>query len=388
MKRFLLLMGIFGVWSVSFRQELSPDKGEPMSGVWIAAPQHNTILHNRQETDRQLAKLRKLGVNTLFLCVWADNKTAFKSTVLLENSNYKSLEDTWMFHPYVTPDGNDDPVAYLIKQAHKNRMKVIFWFEYGFMAQWGKEPTPDQHPILTAKPHWASQGNNGKTANYNGSDYYLNAYHPEVQQFLLDLIAESLKLYPEVDGIQGDDRLPASPANSGYDDYTTNLYRKSFNGQDPPADFRDPEWFKWRVGLLNQFAVRMRDLVKSKNKDYLMAFSPNPYPWCLENLMQDWPTWVEQGLVDMLNVQCYRTNLNSYAATAASAFDYAAAAGLDKAKFAPGIILGIASKKMVTSATLDSILQYNTQKGFGGQSFFYVKWLTQDQEFQETVRKN
>lgn len=362
-------------------------KAPVVSGVWIAAPQHNTMLRSPKEIGRQLQILERQGINTLFLCVWADNKTAYQSKVLLNNSNYKSLEETSMFHPYLPEQHLFDPVRTLIHAAHKKGMKVVFWFEYGFMAQWGKEPTPDQHPILAAKPHWESRGNNGKTANYNGSDYYFNAYHPEVQQFLLDLIAESLELYPEVDGIQGDDRLPASPANSGYDDYTVSLYRGSFNGQDPPSDFRDSQWFNWRIGLLNKFAVRMRDLVKSKNKDYLMAFSPNPFPWCLENLMQDWPSWIEQGLVDMLNVQCYRTNMDSYSATVTNTFETASAAGLEKDRFVPGIILGIASKRMINNETLDSILHFNSVQGYGGQSLFYVKWLTEDPTLSKTVRK-
>ncbi len=362
-------------------------KVPPVSGVWIAAPQHNTMLRSPEEIGRQLRILERQGINTLFLCVWADNKTAYPSQVLLNNSNYKSLRETSMFHPYIPEKDTFDPVGTLIEAAHEKGMKVIFWFEYGFMAQWGKEPDAGNHPILAAKPHWAGKGNDGKTTNYNGTDYYFNAYHPEVQQFLLDLVAESIALYPEVDGIQGDDRLPASPANSGYDPFTIALYQKNFGGESPPSDFRNPEWFQWRIELLNNFAARMHRLVKEKNKDYLMAFSPNPYPWCLENLMQDWPSWVRSGYVDQLNVQCYRTNMNSYSATVTHAFETATAAGLEKSRFVPGIILGIASKRMINNATLDSMLHFNAVQGYGGQSLFYVKWLTEDPTLGKTVRK-
>lgn len=387
MKYLIILLSILLLVGMQPEQEGIAKSRAKVNGVWIAAPQHNTLLHSPKATRRQLSILRDQGINTLFLCVWADNKTAFKSKVLLQNSNYRTVEEGWMFDSYVAEGSPHDPVDYLIRQAHAKGMKVIFWFEYGFMAQWGKEPDAGSHPILAAKPHWAGKGNDGKTTNYNGSDYYFNAYHPEVQQFLLDLIAESLELYPDVDGIQGDDRLPASPANSGYDPHTIALFKKNFNGSSPPADFRDPEWFKWRLGLLNDFAARMYRLVKEKNKTYLMAFSPNPYPWCLENLMQDWPSWVRSGYVDQLNVQCYRTNMLSYSATVANAFETAAAAGLEKDDFVPGIILGIASKRMVNSETLDSILQFNATQGYGGQSLFYVKWLTEDPTLGKTVGK-
>ena len=48
----------------------------------------------------------------------------------------------------------------------------------------------------------------------------MNAFNPEVQQFMLDLIQALLTSYPEIDGVQGDDRMPALPSISGYDDYT------------------------------------------------------------------------------------------------------------------------------------------------------------------------
>ena len=50
----------------------------------------------------------------------------------------------------------------------------------------------------------------------------MNAIHPEVQQFLLDMVQEVIRSY-DVDGIQGDDRLPAMPSEGGYSRYTIEL---------------------------------------------------------------------------------------------------------------------------------------------------------------------
>ena len=54
----------------------------------------------------------------------------------------------------------------------------------------------------------------------------MNAIHPEVQDFILNLIEEVLINY-EVAGIQGDDRLPAMPSEGGYSTYTKDLYKQS-----------------------------------------------------------------------------------------------------------------------------------------------------------------
>ena len=363
-----------------------PTEPDTKNAVWVAAPQHNNLMHHPDTLTRQLDKLKTLGINTLFVCAWADNLTAWKSRVLLQNSNYPSLEATWMYRQHAS--GDYDPLADLIEKAHARQMKVILWFEYGLMAAWGKEPNADNHPVLAAHPDWKGIGNDGKGSNYNNTDFYYNSYHPEVQQFILDLIQEALDLYPDIDGIQGDDRLPASPANSGYDETTRKLFREAHMGQEPPADFRDSSWVQWRLGILNQLAGRMHQLVKSQNPNLVMAFSPNPYPWCLENLMQDWPSWIQSGHVDQLNVQVYRTSFTAYRNTADASWDWAAKSGLKKEQFVPGIILGLSSKKMMNPSLLDSILHFNREQQYGGESYFYVKWLTEDSSFDDLIKGN
>lgn len=47
----------------------------------------------------------------------------------------------------------------------------------------------------------------------------MNGFYPAVQQFITDLIVSVMTSH-KVDGIQGDDRLPAMPSLAGYDAYT------------------------------------------------------------------------------------------------------------------------------------------------------------------------
>jgi len=42
----------------------------------------------------------------------------------------------------------------------------------------------------------------------------------------------------DIEGIQGDDRLPAMPSLAGYDDYTSSLYYQKF-GVAPPQNYND-----------------------------------------------------------------------------------------------------------------------------------------------------
>ena len=82
-----------------------------------------------------------------------------------------------------------------------------------------------------------------------------NAINPEPQKLLLDLIKEVVVNY-EIDGIQGDDRLPAMPSEGGYDDFTKKLYFDDFGNQ-PPLNSKDENWLKWRADKLSEFGNQL-----------------------------------------------------------------------------------------------------------------------------------
>jgi len=77
----------------------------------------------------------------------------------------------------------------------------------------------------------------------------MNGFDPEVQDFIMGLIMEVVSKY-SIDGIQGDDRLPAMPSLAGYDNYTVGLYRAKYQ-VDPPKYIYDTQWVDFRVNLLN-----------------------------------------------------------------------------------------------------------------------------------------
>jgi uncharacterized lipoprotein YddW (UPF0748 family) len=103
--------------------------------------------------------------------------------------------------------------------------------------------------------------------------------------------------------------------------------------------------------------------------------------------MQDWPTWVKNGNVELLNVQCYRKTFKAYKPVIDEVVKQTDGF-LDKNRISPGIILGIASQKMANPASLDSIISYNSKLGLGGQSYFYEKWLVSDSTFSPVIKKN
>lgn len=348
-------------------------------GVWVPDPQYTDVLKSYKNVANFVSVLDSLNFNAIFVVSYALNKTIYPSKVLLKNTNYVSIDSTCLLTPFLktynkplkSPTG--DPLRDLITEAHKRNIKVFFWFEFGFMADI-KLATAQNNPILAKHPDWLGIGNDGKPANYNSHDYYFNSYSPKVQQFLLDLITESIKKYPDVDGIQGDDRLPASCINSGYDKLTVKRYKKEYNGNLPPTDFKNEAWMRWRLDILNNFGKTVYKKVKATQPDVMVSFAPNPYPWCKDNLMQEWPQWVSSGICDLLAVQCYRRDSLAYANTVKEAQWHIAPPAGRKQLFAPGVLLMV-SGKISEAEQVKKQIYANRKLNTDGEIFFYNEGL-------------
>jgi uncharacterized lipoprotein YddW (UPF0748 family) len=357
--------------------------------VWIPDPTHTPSMRTYEDLLVSMDLLKNLNFNTIYMCVWARTQTGFDSQILLDNSTYSSKESGNFFTPYLanynapTASPTGDPIQDLITEAHKRNINVIFWFEYGFMSHFGTEADGANNKILQKHPEWKGIANNGSMSNYNGNNFYLNGYNPEVQNFMLSLINEAMTLYPDADGIQGDDRMPAMPRNSGYDAYTVQKYKDEHSGNNPPQDVNNTDWVNWRLGILNTFAKTFHDQIKDKKRDAWVCSSPNPYPWCKDNLMQDWPTWLSNNLVDVLSVQIYRDNITSYTNEVINAQNYVRQNTTENV-LNPGIILKNGNTIMDPKLLTDQ-MNVNRANGTNGEAFFYIDGLT-DTATQEVIR--
>ncbi|MCQ2158415.1 MAG: family 10 glycosylhydrolase [Bacteroidales bacterium] len=346
----------------TFKAELfAKDRG--VRGVYLPSPAHTSSFMTYQSLCRSIDLLQELNFNCLFVSAWDKSCTAWPSEVLLANSTYASAEAGNMYAKY--SGGSGDAVADMISEAHKRGIKVILWFEYGFMHNVGKVDWED--PVLAKHPEWMGVNSNGGDCNYNNTDYYLNGYDPAVQKFMIDLICESVSRYPELDGIEGDDRLPAMPRNSGYNEVTREAY-KADKGAYPPSDYQDAQWVRWRLDNLNAFARSLGKAVRSVRSSCLVCFAPNKYPWCEGVLMQDWPQWVNDGVADMVTVQCYVTA--NYEKDVDSQLQYFP----DRLMFNPAMILKNGAA-LLPLQLISEELTHNRRSGTGGESQFWFDGL-------------
>jgi len=170
-----------------------------------------------------------IGINNIFMVVYNNQRNIYPSTVM----------NTLIGRSISESMAGRDPLQECIEEAHAQGLKVHAWFEYGFAASF----SANGGAIVAAKPNWASRNSSGNLVVKNGFDW-LNALHPEVQKFMTGLFIEVATKY-DVDGLQGDDRMPAMPTEGGYDPYTVDLYKAENGGASPPANFANASWFHY-----------------------------------------------------------------------------------------------------------------------------------------------
>jgi uncharacterized lipoprotein YddW (UPF0748 family) len=294
---------------------VKPNFSQAMRGTWMTHFGVSLMYHTTR-LDNTIAHLAKEKVNTLYPAVWNHGHTLYSSSTLQKYGQKYGGHDR---NPWIHLPMSGDVMAGLITQAHRQHLRLIPWFEYGLMIPLDAAVVK-QHPDWLTRKLDQSLTDDPKPNRKNplgaislavkgDQQVWLNPFHPEVQQFFIAMITELVKKY-EVDGIQLDDHF-GLPIDYGYDPYTLALYRREHNNQLPPKDGANEAWIKWRADKLTQFMVQIQRAVKATRPQAIVSLSPNAPDFAYRKYLQNWPQWVEKGILDEVVVQLYRPSLDS-----------------------------------------------------------------------------
>lgn len=365
----IILLTVVAFLTLFLTLSCQTQKNEAVRGVWLTNVD-SEVLNSKENIVDAVKMLDELGFNTIFVVTWNKAMTSYPSRIM---KKFTGVEIDTLFN-------GRDPLKELIEEAHKKNIKVIAWFEFGFSSSYQL----NGGPILEKKPEWAAKDVNGNLVTKNGFEW-MNGFNPDVQNFMLSLIMEVVRNY-NVDGIQGDDRLPAMPSEAGYDEYTVNLYKSEHDGNDPPSYHKDYDWIKWRSSLLTDFMGRIYDSVKTFNKNIIVSMAPSIYPWSEEEYLQDWPTWMQKGYVDLVCPQVYRYNIKDYS----SALELIVEDQINKdnlKKFYPGVLLKVGDY-YPDETFLRQMIDLNRKNGIEGEVFFFYEGIKKYPDFFKEIYKD
>lgn len=329
---------------------------EPVRGVWITNVASDA-LRSRQQIKQTVQRCKSYGFNHLFVVVWNGGYTLYPSQV---QKKYIGIRQ----HPDFI---GHDPLQEIVEEAHAAGLKVHAWFEFGFSYAY----RDSNNRWLQRYPEWVGRNNQGALLKKNGF-FWWNALHPGPQQLLTSLVSEVVRHY-EVDGVQGDDRLPAMPAEGGYDPYTLQQYAAEHRGMMPPQDFRQKEWVQWKANRLSLYAQSLYRTIKAIRSSCMVSWAPSIYPWCKEEYLQDWPVWLQEGYADAVFPQLYRYTIAAYEGILLQLSRQLSTAAKDRVF--PGILTSLGDGYQASDTLMQQFIAANRRYGFEGEVFFYYETL-------------
>ncbi|MEH2260382.1 glycoside hydrolase family 10 protein [Nostoc sp.] len=337
-------------------------------GIWLTTTD-SKVLRSKERIAEAMDFLAETGFNVVFPVVWNKAVTLYPSQIMQQTFGVK-----------IDPMSvGRDPLEEVVIEARRVGLKVIPWFEYGFASSYNL----NGGVLLQKKPEWAARDCNGNLLKKNDFEW-LNALDAQVQEFLLNLVLEVAKNY-DVDGVQGDDRLPALPSEGGYDRGTVSRYRQEFD-RNPPQNHKDRQWLQWRADILTDFLARLYQEVKAVNPNLLVAIAPNIHDWAFQEYLQDSPAWLKRGIVDMIQPQIYRRDFRSYAAIADKLVNQQFT-DATLPKLVPGILMKLGSY-CISPEYLVQTIEYNRQLGIQGEVFFFYEGLREKNNTLAKILRN
>ena len=371
-----LIVFIWAVGNIGLNTANSPskiiDSPQEIRGVWITNV-NSGVLFMPWAINRALNQLSQLQFNTVYPVVWNRGTTFYRSAVSRRVTG-RSQDDLLNLMRL-----GRDVLSEIIREGHQKGLRIIPWFEYGFMApinsslvryhpDWVALPQDHQFKSIYSRADLTHA--DSSTASWIGiQNVWLNPLHPQVQQFMRDLILEVVMKY-DVDGIQFDDHF-GMPVELGYDWFTVKLYQDEHNGKMPPDDPYNPQWMRWRANKITAFLTTLVKEIKAVKPNCIISLSPNPKSIAYQDYLQDWQTWVEQGLVEELIVQIYRDNSIAFIK---ELDDPAIQETRQKIPVSIGILTGILGR-VVDIKTIQQQVQAVRDHHFKGISFFYWESL-------------
>ncbi|MFA6384172.1 MAG: family 10 glycosylhydrolase, partial [Candidatus Omnitrophota bacterium] len=268
-------------------------------GLFVTADGDPGIYSSRSDIHRLIDFADKSRVKIIFVQVYKANLAWFPSNVGDPFPGKAALKAV-----------GEDPVALLIKEAHRKGIEVHGWLNILSLGA-------NQNATLLKKygPGILTRNTKKKTAieDYKiDKQYFLEPGDPRVHKELSDLIGEVLQAYPAIDGLQFDYiRYPDTDPHYGYTEINAERFKKASGIVE--IDDASEEWRDWKrdqvTDLLKELILKARVIRPGIR---VSATGCMPYSRALYEAFQDWPMWIDEGIVDFVTVMNYSTDTEEY----------------------------------------------------------------------------
>lgn len=281
--------------------------GSGVRGLWVDG--FGPGLKTRAQVAQTVDDAVRMGVNTLFVhAIRRGDCLCLKAGIPVVTD--KDLEK------------NFDPLEIVTRQAKARGLRVIAWVSVTGMYNSAAPNSNPQHIFRTHGPgsgaqSWLARRPNGSWLE-SGRDGWLDVGIPAAADYMTQATVNLVRNYA-VDGVQLDRiRYPDGDV-WGYDPKVLARYRAETGKVGTPG-ITDPDWAEWKrqqvTNLVRRIALEVKGVrssawVTAATITYLTPPSvDDPTSFratrTYSDVLQDWPTWMHEGLIDLNVLMNYK----------------------------------------------------------------------------------
>jgi len=237
---------------------------------------HETWL---RQIDEAFKVLRDAGVTAVFFL--AKDPWGY----VYYNSSYAPLNPKYSW----------DPLRDIIEVAKKYGIKVYVYINA--LSEGETEP----NTYLRNNPGLALRDDKGVMLGW--VDPWCDSYVDRLSNIVREIVAK----YPEIKGVQLD-RIRA-PQTNVFGECSAKKFRELY-GIEPQQDVS--KYQEFLAQGITEIVRRIGSLVKELNPELEFSAAVFPSPEAKKQVLQDWPTWVRDGLVDYVVTMTYTRNFDTF----------------------------------------------------------------------------
>lgn len=362
---------------------------EASRGVWVSVFSKDKVLYSRDAVMKLVASCKQAKINQIYLQVYQSGRAYYDSRI----TNPSRYED-------MVKSAGVDTIDFLLKEARANNIKVFAWVNLLSLGQNDQADIIKKfgEGVLTKDQHNRTTGrsNPDELDKYYLRDelLFLEPGDQRVTRYLVSIVEEIIERYPLFSGVHLDyirypTTVPFIPGSRftkyglSYGYGLKNIERfREWAGLDPLVGLKSANdymlWDNWRRDQVTSLVRRIAKRIKEKSPSLLVSAAVIPAgERAYSSMFQDWPFWLEEGLVDYVVLMNYTLDNRLTKELVRSALSY-------RGNGRVFIGIGLFLMKDTPNAFIE---QYKTVAGLSPDGIVIYSYDDMDDKFVEGLNK-
>jgi len=297
------------------------DKISPVKGVWVTCFSEKKVLYSKESALELIKFCKKSGISEIYLQIYRAGLSYYDTKI---NNRLK--------YEYMLKLAGVDTIDTILKEAKRCDVKVFAWMNVISVGKTRKIGVIEKfgEAILTKDQHLRSPM---RSEDINESDKYylrddqlfLEPGDPRVGDYMVSIIDEIITRYPDLSGVHLDyirypypvPYVPRSSFNKygltyGYGEENIKRFKEKTGLDSLTMNYNNENsfiWDDWKRDQVTGLVDKLAKFIKNKSPKMLVSCAVIPSPeTAFSAAFQDWPLWLENGIVDYIVIMNYTTN--------------------------------------------------------------------------------